>query len=360
MPIEFEYPKMKYGVNPPAVYKMTFDTGHFYYGSSRRVKTRFVSWRTVLKTGQQNNKLMGSILPSVKKVKFEIIRLTPDKETGIDEETKLIKSNWGNPMLMNRCPDGKDHTGFKAVNTDGNTSQYAIFNSNDELIEICPTLTFLREKYEVTAGLVYSFINGYRTDVNGYRFKRVKKDGKFIEPMPFKKRDKKTTYANSFTLKPITLYHEDGTKFKTFKNLLSATTELGVDFAEAKTKVITSKYKFFLGYYWERHGHKVTFSFKRKNTLTESQVQHIRDNITQYNWVKVKKDFNVGDFEIRKHFPNKFPKWITRQKQIIDTETNEIIESVQELSGKLGWNMKRVYKNMSGNPNFRYKYLSKN
>lgn len=92
---------MKYGYNPSAVYKMTFDTGHFYYGSSKSVKSRIQSWRIVIRNGKVKSKLINDILPSVNKILFEIVEIV-DESVRLDRETYYLKLNSCNKLSLNR------------------------------------------------------------------------------------------------------------------------------------------------------------------------------------------------------------------------------------------------------------------
>lgn len=114
MELVFSYPKLKYGYNPPAIYKMTFDTGHFYIGSSKRVKTRLVLWRTQLRRLDFSSRIIKDILKSVKEVKFEIIEYVFEKAR-LQKETEYIRVHFDDPMLMNRSPTAFDNTGIKAL-----------------------------------------------------------------------------------------------------------------------------------------------------------------------------------------------------------------------------------------------------
>ena len=112
MPIQYEYPKMKHGYNPCAVYKMTFDTGHFYYGSSKQVKSRFLSWKTIIKNGKVSSKIINDVLPSVSNIKFEVVEITTEKDR-LQRETYYLKLNASHQLNLNR-----------KVNADPNSKEY--------------------------------------------------------------------------------------------------------------------------------------------------------------------------------------------------------------------------------------------
>lgn len=101
MNIQFEYEKMKHGYNPCAIYKMTFDTGHFYYGSSKQVKSRFLSWKTIIKNNKVSSKIINDVLPLVKKIRFDIIEITTESDR-LERETHYLKLNSDNELNLNR------------------------------------------------------------------------------------------------------------------------------------------------------------------------------------------------------------------------------------------------------------------
>jgi hypothetical protein len=114
MELTYHTPKLKYGYNPPAVYKMIFDTGHFYIGSSKAVKTRFVLWRTSLNRMNFASKIIADVLPLVTSISFEIVEVVPEVELKT-VETHYIQQHIGNPLLLNRSPTAFDNSGIKPL-----------------------------------------------------------------------------------------------------------------------------------------------------------------------------------------------------------------------------------------------------
>lgn len=100
MELSFEYPKLEYGNNPSAVYKMTFDTGHFYIGSSKHVKTRINIWRTSLRRLDFSSKIIMDVLPKVTKVSFLILKTCPTIKL-LEIETKHILKHKDNDLCLN-------------------------------------------------------------------------------------------------------------------------------------------------------------------------------------------------------------------------------------------------------------------
>jgi hypothetical protein len=110
--IQFEFVKFKYGYNPSGVYKMSFNTGHFYIGSSKHLKTRFCLWRTNLNRLDFSQKFILDILPLVTWVKFEVIEfVTP--ENILVAEGVYIKKFINDELLLNRRINPIDNTGVR-------------------------------------------------------------------------------------------------------------------------------------------------------------------------------------------------------------------------------------------------------
>ncbi len=112
--IQFNRPKLRYGCNPSALYKMEFSTGHFYIGSSKHVKTRFSNWCTFIKRGIINNKFMADVLSRVAYVNFIIIEEVNELER-LKKETEYIDKEKDNIFLLNRRLDAMTNKGLKEL-----------------------------------------------------------------------------------------------------------------------------------------------------------------------------------------------------------------------------------------------------
>lgn len=115
MAIEFEYPKFRYGNNPCAVYKMKFDTGRFYIGSSEKVKTRICVWKAQIDRGDVRMKVIIDALQWVKKVTWEIVEYADDKDELLRLETHYLQLYKDDDMSMNRCPTAYSPVGLKPL-----------------------------------------------------------------------------------------------------------------------------------------------------------------------------------------------------------------------------------------------------
>lgn len=114
MELQFEYPSFKYGENPSAIYLMKFDTGHFYIGSSGRVKSRFHAWRSDLIKCVYKNRVIADVIKEVSVVTFEIIRLT-NKQERLLVETEYIGKFKDDPMLLNRRLNAVHNSGAREI-----------------------------------------------------------------------------------------------------------------------------------------------------------------------------------------------------------------------------------------------------
>lgn len=114
MEVEWNYPKFKYKENPPAIYRMDFDTGHFYIGSSKQIKTRINGWRTVFKNNRFSSKILADALKNVTVVNLTIIE-HPSLEILHERETYYLNLYFNDHMCVNRSPSGFDNTGLKPL-----------------------------------------------------------------------------------------------------------------------------------------------------------------------------------------------------------------------------------------------------
>jgi len=114
MEVKWSFPKFKHGLNPPAIYRMDFDTGHYYIGSSKKVKTRMNNWRTIFKYDRFSSKLLADTLKSVKEVKFIIIE-HPALGELLERENYHLNLHFDNPLLVNRSSSAYGNIGLKPL-----------------------------------------------------------------------------------------------------------------------------------------------------------------------------------------------------------------------------------------------------
>jgi predicted GIY-YIG superfamily endonuclease len=114
MEIKWSFPKLTYGYNPPAVYRMDFNNGYFYIGSSKKVKTRFLGWRTKFKTNRHSSKLFEYYTQSATEVTVSILEYA-SLDNFKDRETYYIGLFFNDPLCINRSPSGFTNTGLKPL-----------------------------------------------------------------------------------------------------------------------------------------------------------------------------------------------------------------------------------------------------
>ena len=88
--------------NKIAVYRLSFDCGMFYIGSSINLKKRINQYRHNLSKRRDINKKLKAALMSHNSAKIEIIEVCCDEKEVRLREHFHIQENWGNPALLNR------------------------------------------------------------------------------------------------------------------------------------------------------------------------------------------------------------------------------------------------------------------
>ena len=88
--------------NNMGVYKITFDTGHFYFGSSANLIGRFATWKSTIRNGISNgNSKLYPIIKDVKSAKIEIVEFC-DKEKLKEREDFYLKKYFPNDLILNK------------------------------------------------------------------------------------------------------------------------------------------------------------------------------------------------------------------------------------------------------------------
>lgn len=193
--MEFIIPPFDRKQNPAGIYKITFNDNWFYIGSSKKLRSRFRTWKVVLTKRQfLKNINIKQILDGVALVKFEIIRVYADEKLIRKAETALLKKNWENPLLLNRCPDGSTNTGMRPYNgqvrvkdkprlpVGFNRKKIAQFDLQGNLIKIHDSIKAASVYSGVKDDLIRKVFNGRAVSPRKFIFKGVNEDGSFIEP----------------------------------------------------------------------------------------------------------------------------------------------------------------------------------
>ncbi len=210
--MEFIFPAIGRKVSPGGIYRMQFDDGNFYIGSSKDLKTRLRAWRNMIKLRKYlKNINIKNVIDRVSVVSFSIIEFHTNTQEMIERETELLKTHWENPLLLNRCADAdykkgtlgmrpyrgyikrkyiqkyKPRTGPKSL-----PQKIARFDLEWNLLEIHPSKHNVRKRFHSCRhNAINQFLKGLKGQVGGFKFKLVSESGEFIEPIINIKKSKK-------------------------------------------------------------------------------------------------------------------------------------------------------------------------
>lgn len=104
---------LKTGFNSAGVYKLTFDNGMFYIGSTKCFRTRAQGYKSSFNRGYIHNKRMKECVRSCKSVLFEVLEESINYDEAIKREGRYLISHIGNPNLLNRSFDATSNKGIK-------------------------------------------------------------------------------------------------------------------------------------------------------------------------------------------------------------------------------------------------------
>lgn len=107
-------PKFPYGTNPSAVYRFTLDTGHFYIGSSMKLKTRFTSWKTSIKMGKIQSKTLAAAIGEATEIVFEVVEFVEVSKL-LEVESKHLAATINDEFSLNRAISGYGVSGLKPL-----------------------------------------------------------------------------------------------------------------------------------------------------------------------------------------------------------------------------------------------------
>jgi len=182
---EFIIPPLpKYDV-VSGVYKMVFDDGSYYIGSSINLKQRFWGWKFKLSAGIDKNYKVTAAFKLTTKVVFEIIEITSDPVFRRMREDGYIKVNFGKPLCLNISPDAFTNKGVrqnpnKKVNK-SNFHKTVRINDIGQIVETFESVSAAQKKYN-TNDINECFKNSHRK-VKGMIFRKIDTDGNII-PAP--------------------------------------------------------------------------------------------------------------------------------------------------------------------------------
>lgn len=172
-----------------AVYKIIFDDWKYYIGGTVNIKQRMWGWKFKLNSGARKNIDMLEIFKTVKIVRFEIIEFVYNPEIVKQQEDFYIKQNWGDPLLLNRCPNAFNNIGStqspKRLPRPRNKSQMkriAKVDAGGNILEIYDCIMDAEKANETTTISDSMRKQGLRA--RGEIYRKLDKTGKIIEP-PF-------------------------------------------------------------------------------------------------------------------------------------------------------------------------------
>lgn len=199
---EFVFPsELKRGETACAVYKMIFDDGSYYIGSSTNVKQRMWGWKFKLTNGIDKNYKVTAAFKATTKVVFEILEIIDDPILRKLREDGYIKLNVGKALFLNIASNAYTNKGIaQNPNKKRNISGFkpiARINDNGEIIEIFDCIADAEKKYEVST--INECLKNSRRKSKGMVFRLLDSDGNIIPaPTPvYKKPVRKRGYKLS-------------------------------------------------------------------------------------------------------------------------------------------------------------------
>lgn len=257
--MEFIIPEFNRKERPMGIYMIWFDDKWFYIGSSKNIRSRFSSWKTMLtKPEFLKNKNIKIILPCILSVRFEIIETYKSASWLRRNETKEINKHWDNANLLNRCPDANTPKGMKpyfgyikpvkilkGIPEHMKPTKIAVFNNNWELIKICNSKSEVERDFNFNMSDIKRVLSGERGQPRNIKLMQVSDDGSFIKPLK---------YTNPNSRKIVQLDSNGNTVF-VYNSISDAARSLGgIDMYKGNlTRVLTGKYgyKTLKGYIWK-------------------------------------------------------------------------------------------------------------
>lgn len=191
---QFIYPELKRGEIVCAVYKMSFDDGSYYIGSSAHLKQRMWGWKFKLESGVDKNYKVTAAFKETTKIVFEILEIVDDPALRKFREDGYIKINFGKPLCLNSASNAYTNHGVKMnPNKKRNTSGFkpiARVSESGEILEKFDCISDAERKYET--GAIHDCLRNSRRKSKGMIFRELDIDGNIIPaPTPqFKERKK--------------------------------------------------------------------------------------------------------------------------------------------------------------------------
>jgi len=184
------------------VYRVRFNTGHFYIGSSTNLRLRFSQWKTRLKKGVRKNIDMLAVYSECNSITFEVIEVVDDNSALLSREDFYIKLFWGIDKLLNRSPSAFTNLGLIQSN---DRIKYKLLqpmakvDSNANIIERYKSLSECAKANGVSEKTIRRSYKKLGLTCGGNIYRKISPDGELIIPpfIPNKPNLRRTGYKLS-------------------------------------------------------------------------------------------------------------------------------------------------------------------
>ena len=276
-------PELKRGETCCAVYKMIFDCGSYYIGSSINIKQRMWGWKFKLENGIDKNYRVTEAFKQSNTVRFEIIEVIEDPVIRCLREEGYIKINFGKPLCLNISSSAFTNENVKHNNPNKkkrlpNVSQYKPVAQVDGIGQIIETYINVTEAMKKHGKKITDCFSDSSRKVKGMIFRRLDNEGNVI-PAPFiakVKKERKSRFGYKISnaakkrilernaikrqspdytppkqAKKIIQMNIDGTVVATHLSIQAAARLYNVDARNFKRQINKSPRNYYKGYIWK-------------------------------------------------------------------------------------------------------------
>ena len=227
------------------VYRMTFDGGCFYIGSTIDFKKRISKWKERLVKGVNKNYLVSRAFSKCSVVDFSILELVNE---GIDcrgIEDIYLKANTGNPLLLNLSLNAfvsglkKSNSEYSKPYNIVNKQRCAKFDLDGNKLGEYDTVKSAAKSINVLS--ISRCFRCSSVSILGYKFRRINKDNTIEEPpiekpiavKTYKKYKKRTSVMvnrkeNTANHKAVSKFSLDGIYIETYPSMTAAAKSVGL------------------------------------------------------------------------------------------------------------------------------------
>lgn len=275
---QFIVPKTPRGEVICAVYKMIFDDGSYYIGSTINLTQRINGWRFKLNSGIDKNYRVTAAFKSSSTVTFEILEIIDDPVFRKFREDGYIKINFGKPLCLNIASNSTNNLGIKQ-NPNKKISTY--WNKTivkiDDLGRVLETYDSVKQANEKNnTSSVSDCLKDCNRKVKGMMFREIDKEGNIISPPPLPKKPRKSRagiklpehivearrevyrlrrlsddYTPPCTAKALNQYTLSGELVATHKSIMGAARTMGSNLDTFRKAIKKSPTNFTKGFIWK-------------------------------------------------------------------------------------------------------------